>query len=109
MVDMATVLARLPESRIDVLKLDVEGGEEALLSGEVGWLDRVDMIVAELHPHAVDVTAVIARIEAAGFRWEPVDRHGPDWLFGDVMGFFVRTERTPSDPASGSSVVVSAP
>ena len=35
--------------RIDVLKMDVEGGEKEIFEHPEGWLDRVDLLVVELH------------------------------------------------------------
>lgn len=40
----------LPVGRVDLLKVDIEGAERELFAGDTGWLDRVDRIVAELHP-----------------------------------------------------------
>ncbi|GLS34424.1 hypothetical protein GCM10010869_00120 [Mesorhizobium tianshanense] len=34
---------------IDILKLDIEGGEYSLLEDVPGWIQRCDVIVAELH------------------------------------------------------------
>jgi len=35
--------------RIDILKIDIENAERALFSKNVGWLDKVNNIVIELH------------------------------------------------------------
>lgn len=42
--------AHAPNARVDLLKMDIEGGEQEVLAGPAAWLDRVDCIVAELHP-----------------------------------------------------------
>lgn len=39
-----------PEGRVDLLKMDIEGGEAEVLREPGAWLDRVDCVVAELHP-----------------------------------------------------------
>ncbi len=39
---------------IDLLKMDIEGGEQALLTGDTAWLSSVNAIVAEFHPSVVD-------------------------------------------------------
>ena len=45
-LSMATLLARLgPEARIDLVKVDIEGGEAELFSGDLGWLRRVDAVI----------------------------------------------------------------
>ena len=35
--------------RIDILKIDIEGGEKEIFEHADGWIDRVDVVVAELH------------------------------------------------------------
>ncbi|HEY2636210.1 MAG TPA: FkbM family methyltransferase [Solirubrobacteraceae bacterium] len=104
-VSMATVLAEVGAD-VDVLKLDIEGGEEDLLAGDLAWLDRVGLVIAELHPHLIDVGRAIAALESAGFSCRVLQRHGPDWLFGDVMALFTRPERDPAAAAlsAGSAV-----
>jgi hypothetical protein len=32
-----------------ILKIDIEGGEKELFSGDVGWLDRIPLLIIELH------------------------------------------------------------
>lgn len=43
------VLALIPGGRANVLKVDIEGAEVELLRPPLAWIDRVDMIVIELH------------------------------------------------------------
>lgn len=68
-VDIASVLARVPnDGRVDLLKIDIEGGESALFQGDVSWLSKVELIVAELHPNAADTIAITTLLEGNGFR-----------------------------------------
>jgi len=51
----ATCVESIPNERgwdfVDVLKLDIEGGEVAVLSGNVeAWIHRVNVLIIELHP-----------------------------------------------------------
>jgi FkbM family methyltransferase len=72
MVSVATLLDLLPEgARAGLVKIDIEGGEEALLSGPLGWLDRVDAIIIEFHPTVTCQRDLIARVERRGFRFVP--------------------------------------
>ena len=48
-VSMGTVLADLGWTRVDLLKLDIEGGELELFASSGPWLDRVRTIVGETH------------------------------------------------------------
>ena len=43
------VMKRFEFERIDLLKLDVEGAEREIFATSARWIDRVEMIVAELH------------------------------------------------------------
>lgn len=71
---MDSVLAALgtPGGGADVVKIDIEGAEEALLGGDVGWLEKVGTVVAELHPDLADADGVVTALELAGLR----RRHG---------------------------------
>lgn len=70
MVSMDTVLREIPPGiRVDVLKLDIEGGEGPLFDGDLHWLERVDFIVAELHPETTDCDRIGERLREAGFRF----------------------------------------
>lgn len=40
-------------ARIDILKLDIEGGEKEVLECCDSWIESVDLIVAELHDRIV--------------------------------------------------------
>lgn len=70
-ISLASVLALLPTNRrVDLLKLDIEGGEQALLtSGDLGWIDRVDAIIAEFHPEVVDYVGLVNGLAAKGFTY----------------------------------------
>jgi FkbM family methyltransferase len=86
LLSMATVLARLPEgATVDLVKLDIEGGEQELLDGDVAWLDRVRSLIVEFHPLLVDYPGLVARIERAGFRY-----YRADSVFPDNMDAFLR-------------------
>lgn len=72
MVSMASVFLTMGQGcDIDLLKLDIEGGEEALLTGDLSWLSKVRMIIAELHPPIVDCKKIIETLETVGFTHIP--------------------------------------
>lgn len=48
-VSMDALIARTGRERVSLLKIDIEGAEVELFSGDVSWLDRVDNMVVELH------------------------------------------------------------
>jgi hypothetical protein len=43
------ILSFAPAGRIDVLKIDIEGAEVDLLRPPISWINRVGMVVIELH------------------------------------------------------------
>lgn len=48
-VTVSDLLARFDSAGIDVLKLDIEGGEREVFEHADPWIDKVGVIVAELH------------------------------------------------------------
>lgn len=68
MLSMPSVLSHLGDRRVDLLKLDIEGSEFGLLMDSPEWLDRVQHVVAELHPDAGDVEHLLAVLGRRGFR-----------------------------------------
>jgi FkbM family methyltransferase len=52
--------------RADLLKLDIEGSERALLECAETWADRIGAVIAEIHP-PLTVEAAAARLRAHGF------------------------------------------
>lgn len=69
MVSMATLLNTHGITTVDLLKMDIEGGEQALLDGDLAWLSQVRAIIAEFHPDVVDYEALVQRLIAHGFRY----------------------------------------
>jgi FkbM family methyltransferase len=89
MISMSTLLAQLGEGQmIDVLKLDIEGGEQELLSGNLDWLKRVSAIIAEFHPEVIDYPGCIRAIEGAAFTYLPTNS-----VFSKSMDAFVNAAR----------------
>jgi FkbM family methyltransferase len=64
--------------RIQLLKVDIEGGEFAVFGpGEdLGWLEKVDQMVMEVHPQWGDTSTLVDRIREHGFTAELRDNAG---------------------------------
>jgi FkbM family methyltransferase len=77
-VSVPELMARHGISRIGLLKIDIEGGEFAVLAaGEnLEWLQRVRQLVLELHCDFGDSASLIARLRAQGFRVDVRDNDG---------------------------------
>ena len=48
-ISIPTLLKEYSQTKIDVMKLDIEGGEKDVLDKSSKWIQHVDMIIAELH------------------------------------------------------------
>lgn len=68
-VSMPSLLEKLGWQGIDLLKLDIEGGESALLAGSPAWLQRIGGIVGEVHG-AYTPERLTADLKPAGFQVE---------------------------------------
>jgi FkbM family methyltransferase len=57
---LATLLDRSAMGTVDLLKMDIEGAEEAVLLDEPALLDRVGTVIVEVHPQRCDHDRVVA-------------------------------------------------
>jgi FkbM family methyltransferase len=64
--------------RVGLLKMDIEGGEFAILAAEedLGWLHQVDQLAIELHGSHGDVPAITGRLRDAGLAVDLRDDFG---------------------------------
>jgi FkbM family methyltransferase len=77
-VDIGTLLDESGHSRINILKIDIEGSEQAVFEAPTPWLERVDHLVIETH--GSDCEAAVRRATAAaGFS---VSRFNNELLVG---------------------------
>jgi FkbM family methyltransferase len=73
-MSMASLINDFNITRIDYLKMDIEGGEtELIFASDTGWLDCVDAMKIELHD--VDYEDFHRALTARGFRCCPDGRH----------------------------------
>lgn len=87
MVSMQSVFACLPPGcPVDVVKMDIEGGEEALLlEGDTSWIDWVRSFIVEFHPAVIDRPRLVRTLVERQFRYIP-----PNTVFEDNYEAFVR-------------------
>lgn len=72
MISMATLLADLPPNEVvSLVKMDIEGGEQELISGNLHWLEQVKAMIVEFHPESIDYPGLVKTIEKQGFRYIP--------------------------------------
>jgi hypothetical protein len=72
---LETLMAEHGLIHIDLLKIDIEGGEFDLFA-DPGWLNHVSMLTMELHPEAGDIDSIHRTLTAKGWRVTTRDR----WL-----------------------------
>jgi FkbM family methyltransferase len=78
MTTVAAILARSGCSRFGLVKIDIEGGEQALFEGPTDWLDSAGAIIAEFHPALVDCSKIVEAITSRGFSYIPSNSVFPD-------------------------------
>jgi FkbM family methyltransferase len=82
-VDVMDLNRLLKDERVGLVKIDFEGAEQDLVSGNLGWLDNAQAIIAELHRGLIDGEFVVGRIVGAGFRYIPAGSLG--WSNADFF------------------------
>ncbi len=69
-VDILSVLNKYSADRIDVLKIDIEGAELEVLGGAKDWIDRIGMLIIELHDRFRPGCSSALRDALAGFTYD---------------------------------------
>jgi len=94
LVSMQTIMREAQiDGDIDLLKLDIEGGEENLVDGDMAWTSQVRRIIAELHPAIIDTGKVVSAIESSGLKF--IAGSG-DLSAVSVMDMFIREQSSSS-------------
>ncbi|MBZ4019319.1 hypothetical protein CCS38_26965 [Streptomyces purpurogeneiscleroticus] len=65
---VAAILERHRIEHVDLMKIDIEGGELPLLTDRPDWLHRVDRVLIEIHDKYIDGDAVRDALRAGGLR-----------------------------------------
>jgi len=77
-VSMPELMSTYRIDRVGLLKVDIEGGEFAVLADteDLGWLQGVDQLALELHRGFGDTAALIERLRHHGFAIDLRDNDG---------------------------------
>ena len=89
MITVDTILETFDCTKLALVKIDIEGGEQQLFDGPTGWLDRTDAIIIEFHPALVDLPKIIKAVEGHGFAYIRSNS-----VFPNNMDCFKRTRRS---------------
>ena len=103
MISVQSILDALGWDRIDLLKIDIEGGERELLKGEPAWLKKVGAVIGEGHTgwgEPYTIGSLEEQLRPFGFRVELLADHG---------GAFVFFADSSTGAAAGRSVLRSQP
>ncbi len=80
-VRMVTVESILKERGLDgfaLVKVDIEGGEQALFLGPNEWFARTGAMVVEFHPGVVDYPLLTSTVASLGSDYIPAGSHNMD-------------------------------
>jgi FkbM family methyltransferase len=72
-MSVATVMNTFAVTRFALVKIDIEGGEQALFDGPTEWLQHTDAIIIEFHPEIVDYPRLIKQVSSCGFDYIPTN------------------------------------
>lgn len=78
MITVAAILEKSACSRLGLVKIDIEGGEQELFDGPTDWLKSADSIIAEFHPALVDYARIVETISSCGFAYIRFNSVFPD-------------------------------
>lgn len=92
-VAIQKLLRRFPRGRVDLVKMDIEGGEAALLGDDVTWLNQAGALLIEWHDDRCPSKPLIANVETVGFRHRRINTNRQENL-----SLFVRTLCKPESP-----------
>ena len=77
-VTMEVLLDRFQLSRIDLLKIDIEGAEDKLFSAPTAWLEKVNTILIEVHSEEA-IGPIRSRMMENGFHWQAWEGRRMRW------------------------------
>jgi FkbM family methyltransferase len=77
-MSMPQLMSAYRIDRIALLKVDIEGGEFAVLAAgeDLRWLQQVDQLALEVHGHFGDVPGLVSRVRSCGFAVDLRDNEG---------------------------------
>jgi FkbM family methyltransferase len=84
MVSVATILNECAIDFMSVVKVDIEGSEQALFLGPSEWLQKLYAMIVEFHPGSVDYPLLTRTVASKGLEYIPASP--------DNMDIFVRRE-----------------
>lgn len=87
-ISLNTLLGKLGWDRVDLMKMDIEGGEEAVVPSATGVFVRIRVLIIEIHNDRIDSAPVLAALRAAySHHWQLNDRRSskPVYLMANEL------------------------
>jgi FkbM family methyltransferase len=79
MISVDTIIKKLAVRSFALIKIDIEGGEQDLFDGPIGWLACAHAIIIEFHP-TVDRSRITGMVSSHGFKYIPAHSRFPENL-----------------------------
>jgi FkbM family methyltransferase len=73
MVSMGELISRFDQASVDLIKMDIEGAEEAVFSNHPEWLHQTKALIIEWHEDRADPAPLIQKIIQHGFSHHPAN------------------------------------
>lgn len=78
LISVASILKEFDIEKFSLVKVDIEGGEEALFLGPKEWLARTEAMIVEFHPDMVDYPLLTKTVAASGLEYIPASASNMD-------------------------------
>jgi FkbM family methyltransferase len=78
MVSVQSMLKDRGLNSLGLVKVDIEGGEQALFLGPNEWFGCTGAMIVEFHPTVVDYPLLTRTVESCGFNYIPATRSNMD-------------------------------
>jgi FkbM family methyltransferase len=81
-ISLKTLLSRLGWDSVDLIKMDIEGGEEAVVPAALDALRRTRVLIIEIHSDRIDPVAILSALRSVyAFHWQLNDRRSSKPLY----------------------------
>lgn len=81
-ISMPTLLGKLGWDQVDLIKMDIEGGEEAVIPAALGVLRKTRFLIVEIHSDRIDSAPIMSALQSIyAYQWQLNDRKSSKPLF----------------------------
>lgn len=81
-ISLQTLLSKLDWTHIDLIKMDIEGGEEAVIPAAIEALRRVRFLIIEIHNDRIDSAPILLALRSVyDYHWQLNDRRSNKPLY----------------------------